>query len=309
MSIRPTEALCHDSCKVRAGVYSLLVALLLLLTPLARAQDDPALLETVRAVEERLDARLGMLVRDTGDGRSVQYRAAERFPMTSTFKTLACAALLQRVDQGSEDLARRVVFEEHELVSYSPISSQHVGPPGMSLGELCAATLAVSDNSAANFILDALGGPEALTAFLRSSGDQHSRLDRRETALNEAVPGDLRDTTTPAAMADTLERLLLSDLLSLTSRRQLWHWLEANEVADSLFRASLPNGWRIADRSGAGGYGSRSLTAVILPPEREPVIVTVYLTESGVEMPARDTAIAEIGAAVMQWIMKSRPEE
>ncbi len=309
MTIRRTDALRHEPGKISAGIFRVLLALLLLLTPLARAQDDLALLEAVRVVEERLDARLGMLVRDTADGRSVQYRAAERFPMTSTFKTLACAALLQRVDQGSEDLARRVVFEEDELVSYSPISSQYIGPPGMSLGELCAATLAVSDNSAANFILDALGGPDALTAFLRSIGDQHSRLDRRETALNEAIPGDLRDTTTPAAIAETLERLLLGEQLSLASRRQLWHWLEANEVADSLFRASLPNGWRIADRSGAGGYGSRSLTAVILPPEREPVIVTVYLTESGLEMPARDTAIAEIGAAVMQWIMKSRPEE
>lgn len=269
-----------------------------LLISQAIAQDNP-LLRAVVDIEARLHARVGVAVQEVGGTRQWHYRADERFPMSSTFKTLACAALLQRVDRGEEDLSRRVVLQEPELVSYSPVTETRTGGDGMSLAELCDATLTVSDNSAGNKVLQAIGGPAGLTAFMRSIGDEVTRLDRWETELNEGVPDDIRDTTSPAAMARAMESLVLGDTLSPASRRQLAEWLRNDRVADALFRASLPAGWMIADKTGAGGFGSRSIAAVIWPPAGGPLVATVYITETEASFDERNAAIAEIGAAIV----------
>lgn len=261
------------------------------------------LIRTVKQIEVDLDARVGIAVYDKETNHNWEYRADDRFPMSSTFKTLACAALLARVDSGQEQLERTVVFNESELVTYSPVTETRVGDPGMSLDELCEATMSTSDNSAANFILEAIGGPEALTQFMRSIGDEITQLDRWETDLNEAVPGDERDTTTPNAMAMTLEQLVLGGTLSLESRQKLENWLKGNEVGDALFRASVPCDWEIGDRTGAGGYGSRSIAAIMWPPQREPVIATVYITETDASFDDRNAAIAEIGKAIIKAVM------
>ena len=266
---------------------------------------DDSLIDTVKQIEEHLDARVGLFVQDKETGLSWQYKADERFPMSSTFKTLACASLLSQVDDNQERLERVITFGEEDLVTYSPITETRTGDEGMSLAELCHAAMSMSDNSAANFILEAIGGPEGLTQFLRSIGDDVTRLDRWETELNEGIPGDERDTTTPRAMAATLERLVFGDELSSESRQQLQVWLEENAVADDLFRAVIPEDWKIGDRTGAGGYGSRSITAVIWPLDRSPVIATVYITETEASLDERNAAIAEIGSAITETILQS----
>lgn len=286
--------------KIFGGVMITLSFFLLTFSGHAEEND---LITTVQQVEANLDARVGITVEDKETNQNWQYHADDRFPMNSTFKTLACAALLARVDSGQEQLERIVTFDENEIVTYSPITEARVGPLGMSLGELCEATMSMSDNSAANFILEAIGGPQALTQFLRSIGDEVTRLDRWETDLNEALPGDERDTTTPNAMAMTLEQLVLGETLSLESRQKLENWLKGNEVGDDLLRAGVPDDWEIGDRTGAGGYGSRSIAAVMWPPQREPAIATIYITETEASFDDRNAAIAEIGAAIAEAVM------
>lgn len=151
-------------------------------------------------------------------------------------------------------------------------------------------------------ILQALGGPEAVTRFVKLLGDDTTRLDRWETELNEARPGDVRDTTTPNAMVSTMQGLLLGDLLSVESKAQLRNWLERNRVADGLFRAAVPKGWVVADRTGSGEFGSRSITAIIWPPERQPIVVALYITETGSSLSERNQAIADVGAALVMAI-------
>ena len=272
-----------------------------ILSGAAIAQGDE-LLTALVAEESRLGARLGVFIHDRETGTRWQYKADERFPLSSTFKTLACAALLQRVDGGLEQLDRQVIFSESDLVSYSPVTGERTGAPGMSLGELCAATLATSDNTAGNLILSAIGGPEGLTAFVRNLGDDRTRLDRWETELNEGVPGDARDTTTPAAMAALLEQLFFGQVLSEGSREQLERWLQGNTVGDDLLRAGLPGHWQIADKTGAGGFGSRSIAAVLRPPGRDAIIVTVYITQTDADMATRNAAIANIGRALARAV-------
>ncbi|MEO0803978.1 MAG: class A beta-lactamase [Cyanobacteria bacterium J06642_2] len=261
------------------------------------------LIATVQRIEASMNARVGIAVYDKETNQNWQYHANDRFPMNSTFKTIACAALLARVDSAQEQLEHIVIFDESELVTYSPITETRIGAPGMSLDELCEATMTMSDNSAANFILEAIGGPEALTQFMRSIGDEISRLDRWEPDLNEAVPGDERDTTSPNAMARTLEQLVLNGTLSLDSRQKLENWLKGNEVGDDLFRSEVPCNWDIGDRTGAGGYGSRSIAAVMWPPQREPVIAAVYITETEASFDDRNAAIAEIGGAIVEAVV------
>ncbi|MDK9696104.1 MAG: class A beta-lactamase [Siculibacillus sp.] len=263
----------------------------------ALAASDP--IETVvKAAETRLGARIGVAVLDDAGGRAWNHRAAERFALASTFKAFAAAALLARVDRGEEKLDRRVVFAAADLVTYSPVTEKRVGEPGMTLAEIAEAAVTVSDNTAGNLLLKAIGGPEGLTAFLRSLGDGVTRLDRWETELNEAKPGDHRDTTTPAAAARTLHDLVLGKALTPASRETLTGWLLADRVGDALLRAGLPKTWRIADKTGAGGNGARAIVAVAWPPEKKPVTIAVYIAETTASMPVRNAAIAEIGAAI-----------
>lgn len=263
---------------------------------LAHASDGP-IVEAARQIEADLNARVGLAIIDTGSGQSWQYRADERFPVASTFKVLACGALLARVDAGTEDIGKLVEIRQSDLVAHAPITQARVGQ-SMSLHALCDATMRTSDNPAANKVLDALGGPEGVTRFARTVGDETTRLDRRETALNEGAPGDPRDTTSPSAMAATLRKLILGDALSPGSRAQLTQWLVTNEVGGPLLRAGIPADWRIGDRTGAGGNGTRGIVAVIWPPNRPPLVAAIYITQTAASMDVRNAAIASIGKAL-----------
>ncbi|WP_299811910.1 class A beta-lactamase [uncultured Roseibium sp.] len=263
------------------------------------ADFDPApLAKAVEDITDRLPARVGVAVIDTETGKSWSHLADERFPLNSTFKAFLCAALLDKGEAGDLDPALRVKIRQEDLVSYSPVTEKKIGSDGMTLLELCEATVTISDNAAANLVFEQIGGPDGLNRFLRGIGDTETRLDRREPELNSGHPGDERDTTTPAAAAATLQTLLLGDALSADARAQLTRWMEDNKVGDDTLRAGLPQDWRIADKTGAGGNGSRNDIGVIWPTGRAPVVIAVYITGTTASFVARNGAIAEIGAAL-----------
>ncbi|PVB60822.1 class A beta-lactamase [Labrenzia sp. 011] len=265
----------------------------------AAAAFDPApLAAAVDHIGSRLPARVGVAVLDTETGKSWSHLGDERFPLNSTFKAFLCAALLDKGEAGDLDPGSRVKIHREDLVSYSPVTEKKVGSGGMTLLELCEATVTISDNAAANLVFEQIGGPDGLNGFLRRIGDMHTRLDRLEPGLNSGHPGDDRDTTTPVAAAATLEKLLLGDALSTGARAQLIRWMEGNKVGDSTLRAGLPQEWRIADKTGAGGNGSRNDIGVIWPTGRAPVVIAVYITGTSASFEARNAAIAEIGAAL-----------
>lgn len=257
--------------------------------------------ETAARVEARLGGRVGVALQRLGEPPVALYRADERFPMASTFKALACGALLAKVDAAEQSLDTVVLYGPETLVPYSPVTAQHVGK-GMTLAQLCHATITLSDNTAGNLVLRRIGGPAGLTAFLRSTGDEMSRLDRWEPELNEALPADPRDTTTPRAAAGTLGRLLFQGVLSPGSSHQLEAWMIADQVADELIRASLPQGWGIGDKTGSGERGSRSIIAVIRPPHGKPWLASIYLTGSSSRPQERNAAVAEIGRSMIHAI-------
>ncbi len=255
---------------------------------------------TIERIEQTLDARVGLLVRDTGSNWSISHRADERFLMNSTFKAMLCGAVLDRVDEGTLDLGERLDISAEDILSYAPVTETRVGET-MSLGELCFATLDMSDNTAANLLIDRLGGPESVTAFLREIGDPVSRLDRREPEMNTFSPGDPRDTTTPAAMVSTLEAMLAGDALSPESRAQLVDWMSHGGVTGALIRASAPEGWLVADRSGSGNY-NRNVVAMVTPPGRAPYFIAVFLSDADADFATRNAAVIALSEAVMEVV-------
>jgi beta-lactamase class A len=251
-------------------------------------------------IEAREGGRLGAFVRDTGTGATIEHRADEWFPMCSTFKLLAAAAALKRVDQGAERLDRKIAYGPSDLLEYAPIAKAHVAEGGMTLADLCAAAIDWSDNTAGNLVLQTIGGPAGFTAFARSLGDELTRLDRNEPTLNESLPGDPRDTTSPRAMAADLQRVLVGDALSGGSRGQLQTWLIGDKVGDKRLRAGLPPSWRIGDKTGTGERGSTNAVAIIWPPGRAPLIATVYYTGSSASVDARNAVHKEIGGLIAE---------
>ncbi len=264
------------------------------------AQEFSRLLDAVQAEERTLQARVGLALFDAESGRTVNYRGDERFPLNSTHKAFSCAALLARVDARAVALDAPVSISREMLVAYSPITEKALPPRTISLRESCRAAVSYSDNTAGNVVLDAIGGAAGFNAYLRSLGDEQTRLDRREPELNESVPGDPRDTTTPLAIVGALRQILLGDGLSESSRIELKQWMLDDQVGGPLLRAALPADWRIADKTGAGGYGSRSIVAVIWPPARQPLVVAIYITQTEAAMTASNQAIARIGAVLSE---------
>jgi beta-lactamase class A len=251
-------------------------------------------------IEAREGGRLGVFIRDTGAGATIGRHADEPFPMCSTFKLLAAAAALKRVDQGAERLDRKIAYGPGDLLDYAPIAKAHVAEGAMTVADFCAAAIDWSDNTAANLVLQTIGGPAGFTAFARSLGDEVTRLDRNEPTLNEATPGDPRDTTSPRAMATSMQKVLVGDALSDGSRSQLQAWLINDKVGDKRLRAGLPPSWRIGDKTGTGERGSTNAIAIIWPPGRAPLIATVYYTESSAPMDARNAVHKEIGGLIAE---------
>jgi len=257
-----------------------------------------ALSGAIVGIEKESGGRLGVSVLDTATGTKTNHRADERFPMCSTFKMLAAATVLKRVEDRKERLNRRIRFQAGEIVVNSAVTKDRTGGDGMTLAELCEAAMIVSDNTAGNLILEALGGPQAITAYARALGDPVTRLDRDEPDLNEALPGDPRDTTSPAAMLQNLQHLVLGEALSAPSRDQLIKWLVGNKTGDKRLRAGLPKDWRVGDKTGAGDRGTTNDVGVVWPAGRGPVLVSVYLTGTEAGRERQNATIAAVGRAI-----------
>lgn len=244
------------------------------------------------ALETEYGARLGLSVIDTGTGGTVAYRADERFPMASTFKGLACGALLQAHPLASGYFDQVIHYTAADIVVNSPETERHIDT-GMTVAALCDAAITQSDNTAGNLLLRLLGGPEGFTAFLRSLGDTVSRLDRWEPELNTAIPGDERDTTTAAALAADYRALVVGTALPEPERAQLAAWLKASTTGAKRIKAGLPADWIVGDKTGSPAYGSALDVAVAWPPGRAPLVLAVLTTKPDQDAEPANALVAE----------------
>ncbi|MBK1883116.1 class A beta-lactamase [Luteolibacter pohnpeiensis] len=260
--------------------------------------------EFLADLEQRHGGKLGVFAIDTETGRELGTHQQERFPLCSTFKLMAAAAILKKSEKVDGLLERRIHFTSDDLVSYSPVTEKHIAD-GMTVRELCAAALQYSDNTAGNLLIRELGGPAAVTAFAKSIGNRSFRLDRWETELNTAIPEDPRDTVTPADMAQSLKSLTLGDLLSSASRQQLIDWLKGNTTGAKRIRAAVPKGWGVGDKTGSGAYGAANDIAVIWPPDRKPIVIAIYHRQAQQDAEWNNEVIAQAAELVLAEFLKA----
>ncbi|MEQ9663231.1 MAG: class A beta-lactamase [Parasphingopyxis sp.] len=254
-----------------------------------RSLDDSAM----ETMEEEIGGRIGVALMNERGETLYAWRGDERFAMCSTFKLALAAAVLERVEEGEFSIDDSIVFDQSDILSYAPVTSERVAQGEMTVAELAEAIITLSDNTAANLLLDRIGGPAALTTFFRDHGDEVSRLDRMEPELNENAPGDPRDTTSPVAMASLVQRLMFEPELSLASREQLGAWAIANETGDERIRAGIPDGWRVGDKTGTCGTAYNDI-GIVWPPEDDAFVLAVYIDRPEAEAEAVNAAIADI---------------
>lgn len=248
------------------------------------------------ALERRFGARLGVYAHDTGSGSMVAYHADERFPMCSTYKVLAAAAILRR--SGPAELARHISYSRADMVPHSPVTAAHL-TTGTTLGQLCLAAVTYSDNTAANLLLHELGGPAGVSRYARSLGDHVTRLDRTEPALNQAAPGDDRDTTSPRAIAADYAAILTGTVLTAANRSLLTRWLTGSVTGAGQIRAAVPARWTVGDKTGTGRYGTANNIAILWPPERAPIVLAIMSTRATPDAQPSHALVAQAARAVL----------
>ncbi|PYY32612.1 class A beta-lactamase [Curtobacterium sp. MCPF17_011] len=264
-------------------------------TPSASASPAPA--ATMSAATRRAfdglegahDARLGVVAIDTGSGATVTHRAGERFAFASAAKVFIAATVLD--DASPADLDAVVPIEQRDLLSYAPVTSQHVGS-GMTVRALLDAMLRSSDNTAANLLVARVGGPSVVQQWLRGIGDQVTQVVRIEPDLNEATPGDDRDTTTPAQFAADLRTVLLGDALQPDDRELLVDTMAGTTTGDATIRAGVPTGWTVADKTGTGSHGVRNDVGIVTPPGGAPIVLVVMTSRSTADAEPDDALVA-----------------
>ena len=254
----------------------------------------------LKAIRKQIGGRLGVHALDSQSGQRLGIDEGSRYAMASTFKLPLAAALLWQVDRGAFKLERTLPIKRADLLPNSAAVEARLaaGAQTMTLRELCAAIITVSDNAAANILLTGIGGPQGLTTFMRNIGDEVTRCDRMELDLNSNNPDDPRDTTTPRAMVDSMLRIFTQDVLSLTSRALLIDWLTASKLGLDRVHAGIPKTWQVGDKTGTGQNGAVNDLVVAFPPDRRPVFVAVYMSESPQPVATLNAAHAQIGALV-----------
>jgi beta-lactamase class A len=258
---------------------------------------------TTRALdvlETRHDARLGLVAIDSGSGATVTHRAGERFAFASAAKVFIAATVLD--DARSDDLDAVVPIEQHDVLSYAPVTSKHVGS-GMTVRALLDAMLRSSDNTAANLLVERVGGPSVVQRWLRGIGDQVTQVVRVEPDLNEATPGDERDTTTPAQFAADLRTVLLGDALRPGDRKLLVDTMAGNTTGDTTIRAGVPRGWAVADKTGTGSYGVRNDVGIVTPPDEAPIVLVVMTSRSRTDAAPDDALVAAATRAAVAGLV------
>ncbi|PGO22796.1 class A beta-lactamase [Bacillus cereus] len=255
--------------------------------------------QALAKLEKEYDAKLGIYALDTGTNQTVAYHSDDRFAFASTSKSLAVGALLRK--NSLEALDQRITYTHEDLSNYNPITEKHVDT-GMTLKELADASVRYSDSTAHNLILKQLGGPSEFEKILREMGDTVTTSERFEPELNEVHPGETHDTSTPEAIAKTLQSFTLGTALPTEKRELLVDWMKRNTTGDKLIRAGVPKGWEVADKTGAGSYGTRNDIAIIWPPNKKPIVLAILSNHDKEDAKYDDKLIADATKVVLNTL-------
>ena len=249
-----------------------------------------------------VSALTGTTTANTEANGALSIQSTERFAMCSTFKWVLAAAILQQVDQGKLKVADLIRYSKKDLLEYAPVTTLHVAKGEMTIGDLCAAAVSLSDNTAANLLFPLIGGPAGLTAFVRGLGNTVTRFDRTEPSLNSNIDGDEKDTTTPEAMSALLRTVFTGTVLKPESLKLLKDWMVATTTGNARIRAGVPQGAVVADKTGTGARNATNDVGIIWLPNRPPVFLSIYTSGGTLDADGRNQIIADITRLVFDTL-------
>lgn len=291
--------------KSRYGVvlFGFVIACLFMVSPVFA--DATAMRDQLQTLEKKYGGRIGVYALNTDNNAQITYHAHDRFPMFCTAKMMGVSAILQKSMTDPRLLQEKIHYRKQDLIEWSPITKSHV-LEGMTVSELCKATITVSDNTAMNLLLKKLGGPAGLTAFAHSIGNQPFTLTSWWPNEAKWQWGDTQDTSTPYAMAHSLQKLALGNVLGLPQRTLLLAWLKGNKVGDARIRAGVPAGWVVADKTGTGFYdGAMGDVGIIWPPHCKPIVLAIYYVKNHKNAPKQQEIIADATRIVLNTFAQS----
>lgn len=256
-------------------------------------------------LENSLDGKIGVYAINTENNQHIEYRANEFFPIQSTFKLILVSAFLKKSMADKQLLQQNLRYTKQDLIPGSPITEKHLDS-GMTIFQLCAAAMRYSDNTATNLLMKKIGGPKAVSTFARSIGDQHFRIDHWEPYLN-SDPSDRHDSSTPMAMEQSLQKLILGNILGAAQRKQLVGWMKSNTTGNTKIRAGVPEGWLVADKTGSSThYGVSNDIAVLWPPHHAPIVVALYSVRNQKDAAPSNNVIAATTRILIDEFMQHR---
>jgi beta-lactamase class A len=273
-------------------------------------------------------------------GRRTALNAGERFPMASTYKIPIAVQLLTRVDQGDLSLDQMVDLKPGNLHPGSGVLSDLFSKPGVALSvrNLLELMLLVSDNSATDLLLPLAGGPEAVTDHLRTLGIRDMGVHRPTInlladaqgytlppeaewtpellkRLQEETPlesrraaaarfaADPRDTTTPEAMGELLERIYRGGILKPQSRASLLDAMERCRTGGARLKGILPGNTTVAHKTGTIAGVTNDVGILTLPDDAGHVVIAVFVKSSEKTLAERERAIAQIARSVYDYFL------
>lgn len=251
-------------------------------------------------IESDYGVKLGVYAFDTETNKEVTYNADNRFAYCSTFKSLISGAILQKYS--SDQLKQVIKYSQKDVLSYAPVTKNHVDK-GMTIEELCDAAVRFSDNTAANLLLNLIGGPSGFKSALNQLGDKVTEPARIELELNAATPGDTRDTSTPRQLAIDLKEYTTGNILTDDKKKVLINWMSGNAKGDKLIRAGAPKDWIVSDKSGSGSYGTRNDIAIVMPPNKKPIFVAILSSKNTKDAKYDDKTVADASKIVFDYFI------
>lgn len=272
----------------------------------AHDQDNISVINKLKELESKTPGRLGIFAINTENGQIIEYRANEVFPTGCTSKVMGVSAVLKKSMSDPSLISTKIKYSVNDLAQWSPVTGKYVSE-GMTIKALCAASISFSDNTAMNLLLKHIGGVQGMNDFAKSIGDSSFRQDNDWPA--EAYSGgvnNLKDSSTPKAMVESLRKLTLGDILGRPQRDLLTTWLIDTNTGSARIRSAIPNGWVVGNKTGTGGvFGSTNDLAIIWPSKHEPLLIGVYYTTNNEKETKREDVISDATKLIVAEFIKN----
>jgi beta-lactamase class A len=259
---------------------------------------------TIGEVDRHLDGVLGVAILDLSTGQKYLLHADEVLPTASSIKIAILAELYRQAQHGKLNLGDLYTLQQSDIVGGSGIAEAlTLGVTRLTIRDVAALMISVSDNSATNIIIDR-AGLENVNALLDSLGLTHTRLRRKMMDLKAAGEGR-ENIGTPREMMMLLEDLYRGKVLNKQYTEDFFNLLSIHK--ESYIPRELPEDLRVANKPGEL-EGVRNDSGIVFTGNR-PYVISVMTTYLRHERDGGEAIIRISNAAYQMFDRLSRASE